>query len=68
MIKILPSLEPNRISESTILIVPSTDHPPRVPKLLTAIAYGMKIVDFKWVLEQNKSAKQIKMSDYEMKY
>ena len=57
MVKILPTLDPHKISDTTILIVPSAKHPPRVPKVLTAISYNMTIVDFKWVIDQKDSTK-----------
>ena len=66
--KVLPTLEPRQISDTTILIVPSVDHPPRVPKVLTAIAFGMKIIDFKWVVDQRESTKTLRLSNYEMEY
>ena len=68
MVKVLPTLEPRQISDTTILIVPSVDHPPRVPKVLTAIAFGMKIIDFKWVVDQRESTKTLRLSNYEMEY
>ena len=68
MAKVLPTLEPRQISDTTILIVPSVDHPPRVPKVLTAIAFGMKIIDFKWVVDQRESTKTLRLSNYEMEY
>lgn len=68
MVKVLPTLEPRQISDTTILIVPSADHPPRVPKVLTAIAFGMKIIDFKWVVDQRESTKTLRLSNYEMEY
>ena len=68
MVKVLPTLEPRQISDTTILIVPSVDHPPRVPKVLTAIAFGMKIIDFKWVVDQRESTKTLRLGNYEMEY
>ena len=38
-----------------ILIVPNVVLPPRVPKLLTAIAFKLPIVGFSWILEKYKS-------------
>ena len=48
--------------------MPSVDHPPRVPKVLTAIAFGLQIIDYKWVTDQRETNKSLKLSDYEMRY
>ena len=47
----IPEIEPAKLNPKTLLIVPQIEIPPRVPKVITAIALSVMIVDYKWVLE-----------------
>ena len=49
-----------------ILVVPSIKAPPRVSKLLTALVYRLKIVDFDWIKIEKANPRQIE--PYCMKY
>ena len=52
-------------SNSPILIVPSVSLPPRVPKILTAIAFKLNIVDYNWVTQSRADMNEI--DKYSMK-
>ena len=54
-----------------ILIVPNVVLPPRVPKLLTAIAFKLPIVGYSWVLEKYKSKNspiEVNLEAHQMEY
>ena len=53
-------------SSKTILIVSSIALYPRVPKILTAIAFNIPIVDFTWVTQGK--ADPAKISNYKMQH
>lgn len=54
------------VDEPPILVVPNVKAPPRVPKLVTAIAYNLTIVDFSWVTAGKGLKSEIDM--YKMEY
>ena len=49
-----------------MLIVPNSKAPPRVPKVVTAIAYNLTIVDFTWLTKGKVSENTIE--SYKMEY
>ena len=50
-VRLLGDIEPAKLTPKTLLIVPNIDLPPRVPKVISAIALNVLIVDYKWVIE-----------------
>jgi hypothetical protein len=56
------------ISQRPVLIVPSIKCPPRVPKLLAAIVFGLDVIDFKWVTDSLAAKKVLDLGVYRMDY
>lgn len=70
-IKVVESRNPqikHIISQRPVLIVPSTKCPPRVPKLLAAIVFGLDVIDCKWVADSLAAKKVLDMTGYRMDY
>lgn len=56
------------LGQKPFLIVPSIKCPPRVPKLLAAVVFGLDIIDFKWVSDSLAAKKVADLNDYRMEY
>ena len=66
--RIIPEIDPAKLTSKSLLIVPSIDIPPRVPKVITAIALKMLVVDYKWVTEQQRTKEELDPTDFKMNY